>query len=270
MSPAPRIPRSTIRAGQRSTFRTPGTSSTARMAAATTTAASAGTASTTRCRAPSAGRKFFLQFDGANTITDVWVNGTYLGQHRGGYARFRFDATAALKVGPDNVIAVKVNNARQPDIPPLAGDFTFFGGLYRGVHLLVTDRSRSSARLRRPGCVSETDQCQRGVGRSAGHHQGLERQYHREECHDHRCGRRRRQHDCQDPDSYVADHRGGRRTRSRATHHNRQPAPVEWPQRPLPVPGLCRDPRRQRGDRPGRPAARLSLLQRRCQERASS
>src|SRR5947208_1795479 len=45
------------------------------------------------------GRKMFLQFDGANTVTDVWVNGAHLGQHKGGYAGFRFDATAAIKTG---------------------------------------------------------------------------------------------------------------------------------------------------------------------------
>src|SRR5262249_44607657 len=84
-------------------------------------------------------RKFFLQFDGANLVTRVWVNGIELGEHAGGYARFRFDATAAIRTGDDNVIAVKVDNAHHPDVPPLAGDFTFFGGLYRGVHLLVTD-----------------------------------------------------------------------------------------------------------------------------------
>src|SRR5438552_4133048 len=58
-----------------------------------------------------AGRRLFLQFDGADLVTDVYVNGTLLGEHIGGYSTFRFDATAALTVGADNVIAVKVNNA---------------------------------------------------------------------------------------------------------------------------------------------------------------
>src|SRR5256886_8133265 len=85
------------------------------------------------------GKKLWLDFAGADTVTDVWVNGTYLGQHRGGYARFRFDATAALKLGVDNVIAVKVNNAPDPAVAPLSADFTFFGGIYRSVGLIVTD-----------------------------------------------------------------------------------------------------------------------------------
>jgi beta-galactosidase len=86
-----------------------------------------------------AGQKLWLQFDGANTVTDVWVNGTYLGQHQGGYARFRFDATAALVPGADNLIAVRVSNAVNYDVPPLSADFTFFGGLYRKVSLVATD-----------------------------------------------------------------------------------------------------------------------------------
>jgi beta-galactosidase len=86
-----------------------------------------------------AGRHFFLKFDGAFSVTDVYVNGSFIGEHRGGFAAFVFDATPYLKVGADNVIAVKVNNAVNADMPPLSADFTFFGGLYRDVHLLVTD-----------------------------------------------------------------------------------------------------------------------------------
>ena len=86
-----------------------------------------------------AGRHFFLKFDGAFLVTDVYVNGSYLGEHQGGFAAFVFDVTPYLNVGGDNVIAVKVNNAANANIPPLAADFTFWGGIYRDVHLLVTD-----------------------------------------------------------------------------------------------------------------------------------
>ena len=86
-----------------------------------------------------AGRHFFLKFDGAFSVTDVYVNGDFVGEHRGGFAAFAFDVTPYLNVGVDNVIAVRVNNAVNADIPPLSADFTFFGGLYRDAHLLVTD-----------------------------------------------------------------------------------------------------------------------------------
>ncbi len=89
--------------------------------------------------AAAAGKKVYLQFDAANTVTDVYVNGTSVGEHRGGHARFRFDVTGQLTAGADNVVAVKVSNAAFTDVPPLNADFTFCGGIYRDVHLLITD-----------------------------------------------------------------------------------------------------------------------------------
>ncbi|MDW8471399.1 MULTISPECIES: glycoside hydrolase family 2 protein [Streptomyces] len=86
-----------------------------------------------------AGKRLYLQFAGVNQVADVWVNGTYLGQHKGGYSRFRFDATAALVPGGDNVIAVKVTNARDTGIAPLSADYTFQGGIYRNVSLWAVD-----------------------------------------------------------------------------------------------------------------------------------
>jgi beta-galactosidase len=85
------------------------------------------------------GRHFFLKFDGAFLVTDVYVNGTLLGEHQGGFAAFAFDVTSYLNIGADNVIAVKVNNALNTNVPPLNADFTFWGGIYRDAHLLVTD-----------------------------------------------------------------------------------------------------------------------------------
>jgi beta-galactosidase len=98
------------------------------------------------------GKKLYLQFDASAYITDVWVNGTKAGSHSGGYAAFRFDVTAMLKPGMDNVIAVRVDNsqavtstyndvpgASTANIPPRSGDFTMFGGMYRDVHVLATD-----------------------------------------------------------------------------------------------------------------------------------
>ena len=84
-------------------------------------------------------RCVFLKFDGAFVETDVWVNGHHAGQHQGGFAAFVFDVTPFLRFGADNLIAVRVNNEPAPDVPPLSADFTFFGGLYRDVHLLVTE-----------------------------------------------------------------------------------------------------------------------------------
>jgi beta-galactosidase len=85
-------------------------------------------------------KQLFMQFDGAGMSADVWVNGTFLGSHHGGFGRFRFSATKALRVGADNVVAVRVSNAYDADVPPLTADFTFFGGLYRDVSLIAVNK----------------------------------------------------------------------------------------------------------------------------------
>jgi beta-galactosidase len=83
-------------------------------------------------------KRFYLHFEGALTTTDAYVNGKSVGQHKGGYAAFRFDITDHVQPG-ENVLAVKVDNALDADVPPLSGDWTFFGGIYRDLHLLVVD-----------------------------------------------------------------------------------------------------------------------------------
>ena len=85
------------------------------------------------------GKRYFLRFEAAASVADVYFNGNKLGQHRGAFSAFCYEITDTL--GPDgkNVLAVRVSNAPEPDIAPLAGDFCIFGGLYRPVHLLVTD-----------------------------------------------------------------------------------------------------------------------------------
>jgi beta-galactosidase len=85
-----------------------------------------------------AGRRVYLQFDGANRRADAFINGRLVGSHLGGHARFRFDVTDALRRDGPSVLAVRVNN-EDNDIIPHSGDFTFFGGLYRRVSLVVAD-----------------------------------------------------------------------------------------------------------------------------------
>lgn len=87
---------------------------------------------------PQAGKRYLLNFGGASLKAEVWLNGRRLGQHKGGYGAFRFDATEALRSG-DNVLAVRVDNARDTQIAPLNGDFNVFGGLARAVGLIEED-----------------------------------------------------------------------------------------------------------------------------------
>ncbi len=85
-----------------------------------------------------AGKTLVLRFEAANRRTDLFVNGTKIGKHVGGFAAFAFDITKAARTG-DNVIAVRVSNEYDDDSAPLSADFTFFGGIYRPVELMVLD-----------------------------------------------------------------------------------------------------------------------------------
>ncbi|RVU04524.1 DUF4982 domain-containing protein [Novosphingobium umbonatum] len=94
--------------------------------------------------ADQANRRQWLEFDAASRVAKVWLNGQYLGEHRGGFSRFRLDATPALRVGQSNVLVVRVDNTQPAagsataDVLPLFGDFFVHGGLYRPVRLIST------------------------------------------------------------------------------------------------------------------------------------
>lgn len=90
------------------------------------------------------GKQAWLEFDAASRIASVWLNGIYVGEHRGGFSRFRLNVTAALRPGAKNVLAVRVDNSvpapgtTTKDVLPLTGDFFVYGGLYRPVRLVST------------------------------------------------------------------------------------------------------------------------------------
>jgi beta-galactosidase len=88
---------------------------------------------------PQNGKRYFLRFEAAGSVADVYLNGQSIGQHRGAFGAFCFEITTNLAASGTNVLAVRVNNAPEPDIAPLSGDFPVYGGLYRPVHLIVTD-----------------------------------------------------------------------------------------------------------------------------------
>jgi beta-galactosidase len=103
--------------------------------------------------APQPGRRYFLRFEAASTVADVYLNGKSLGQHRGGFGAFCYEITSQLATNGTNLLAVRVSNAPQPDIAPISGDFSVYGGLYRPVHLLVADTV----------CFTPTDHASPGV-----------------------------------------------------------------------------------------------------------
>lgn len=86
------------------------------------------------------GRKASIQFDGAFLHSWVYMNGTLVGEHKGGFTGFICDVTNQVAFdGSDNVLAVKVSCNYDPQIAPRAGDYIFTGGINRDVYLVMTD-----------------------------------------------------------------------------------------------------------------------------------
>ncbi len=87
---------------------------------------------------PAPGRRYFIRFEAAGSVADVYLNGKLLGQHRGAFSTFCFELTKGLSDSGTNLLAVRVSNATNSDVAPLSGDFCVFGGLYRPVQLIET------------------------------------------------------------------------------------------------------------------------------------
>lgn len=82
-----------------------------------------------------------LRFDGASIATTVYLDGKQIGAHNGAFATFDFDVTKQLTGGGSHVLSIKVDNSASlgNSVAPISGDFTIFGGLYRGVSLIGTN-----------------------------------------------------------------------------------------------------------------------------------
>ena len=100
------------------------------------------------------GKRYFIRFEGVCLVADVFVNGVYIGRHKGGYSAFCFEITRQVRPGRINRISVKVDNSMQPDVAP-SGTYLYplFGGIYRPVTLFSTDDL----------CISPLDYASSGV-----------------------------------------------------------------------------------------------------------
>jgi len=85
------------------------------------------------------GKRVFLDFEGVMTASTVWINGTRLGEYKGGYTPFAFELTQYLDWAGENVLAVDVDSSERADIPPFGYeiDYLTFGGIYREVALRI-------------------------------------------------------------------------------------------------------------------------------------
>ena len=80
----------------------------------------------------------YLEFEGAHSIVDVYLNGKLLTHHEGGFSTFRVRIDENLN--NENLLVVSVDNSENDKVYPQWADFTFFGGIYRNVNLIITNK----------------------------------------------------------------------------------------------------------------------------------
>jgi beta-galactosidase len=90
------------------------------------------------------GKKVFIRFESAMQVADVWINGNHNITHLGGYLPFIIDISDEI-TGGDNILAVRLNNEDNPEVPPgkpmKTLDFDLYGGLYRNVEMIITGKA---------------------------------------------------------------------------------------------------------------------------------
>ena len=93
---------------------------------------------------PSKESKVFLYFEGVMSEAEVFINNQKAANHKGGYLPFTVDVTPYLNKDSDNLVTLKVTNVDNPEIPPGKAikdlDFNFYGGIYRNVYLITTNK----------------------------------------------------------------------------------------------------------------------------------
>lgn len=96
--------------------------------------------------AASKGKHIALQFDAAMHEADIYLNGTHVYHHVGGYLPIYIDISDFVKFDRENTVFVKLNNQNNPDIPPGKSikdlDFNYYGGIYRNAWLIIKDKLR--------------------------------------------------------------------------------------------------------------------------------
>jgi len=89
-------------------------------------------------------KRLTICFDGVQMNCDVFLNGEKVCTHNGGYMGFVIDITTKVKFDRDNVLAVRVSNINDPQTPPGKPqeklDFNYYGGIYRDVKLIATNK----------------------------------------------------------------------------------------------------------------------------------
>ena len=85
-------------------------------------------------------KKLFITFEGAANFAKVYLNGEFIGEHKGGYTPFSLEITDKVNKS-NNVLTVMLDSTERPEIPPFGKvvDYLVYGGIYREVHIDIYD-----------------------------------------------------------------------------------------------------------------------------------
>lgn len=112
---------------------------------------------------PLSGGRVYIDIPAAGQQAAVYVNGTKAVYHEGGYSAFRADITDLCHTDEENLLVIGCSNEYKDSVYPQSADFTFYGGLYRGVNLIsVPDAHFDLEYYGSPGIMVTPKPCEGG------------------------------------------------------------------------------------------------------------
>lgn len=89
------------------------------------------------------GRHLLLTFEGVGHVSQVYLNGALIGEHKCGYTAFTIDLAPYVIYGEDNRIVVKVDSREDQNVPPFGFviDYMTYGGIYRDIYLDIKEQA---------------------------------------------------------------------------------------------------------------------------------
>jgi beta-galactosidase len=87
-------------------------------------------------------KRTFLKFEGVGSVAKLYINNKFIGEHKGGYSQFAYEITNSVNYGKENVLTVIANNQARKDVIPV-NQFLFpiYGGIYRPVSMITTNKT---------------------------------------------------------------------------------------------------------------------------------
>ena len=86
-------------------------------------------------------KRVFIDFEGVMSYCKLYVDGNFIGEHKGGYTPFSVELTDYVKANKKSILTIMVDSTERKDIPPFGGtiDFLTFGGIYREAQLRIVE-----------------------------------------------------------------------------------------------------------------------------------